>query len=263
MKRASRIKLALHRGASRAFVLGTLVFLLVAGCQSLFESTNHPASNPPTLSLDIRALTVDGGTLDGEAVDTEALDVEAVDTEAVDAEAVDAEAVDAEAVDAEAVDGESDAVQGQDVLAPLDEGQVEDVQTGSPDVPGVQPNPDAVLIDAEFDAQGAEVRVVLDVGLGVDVEIFDTSPTDILPDVQPVGAEPSPDTATVPPEPNRDTAAPVNEDTAPPAKADAAPPVGTLKGGGFCAIGPAHSASPAGFLALALAGLALLRRRRR
>jgi MYXO-CTERM domain-containing protein len=103
------------------------------------------------------------------------------------------------------------------------------------------------------------------VGLVVDVEVFDTSPVDILPDVQPVGAEPRPDTATVPPEPNRDTAAPVNEDTAPPAKADAAASVGTLKvlGGGFCAIGPSHSASPAGFLALALAGLALLRRRRR
>ncbi len=260
MKRANRIKLALHRGASRAFVLGPLVFLLVAGCQSLFESTNHQASNPPTWAVDIRALTVDGGTLDAEAVDTEALDAEAVDTEAIDAEAVDAEAV-----DAEAVDGESDAVEGQDVLAPLDEEQMEDVQTGPPDVPGVQPNPDAVLIDAESDARRAEVGVVLDVGLVVDVEVFDTSPVDILRDAQPVGAEPSPDTATVPPEPNRDTAAPVNDDTAPPAKADAAPPVGTLKvlGGGFCAIGPSHSASPAGFLALALAGLALLRRRRR
>jgi hypothetical protein len=77
---------------------------------------------------------LDGGTLDAEAVDTEAIDAEAVDTEAIDAEAVDAEAV-----DAEAVDGESDAVEGQDVLAPLDEEQMEDVQTGPPDVPGSSP----------------------------------------------------------------------------------------------------------------------------
>ena len=43
MKRTNRIKLALHRGVSRAFLLGPLAFLMVAGagCPSLFESTTH------------------------------------------------------------------------------------------------------------------------------------------------------------------------------------------------------------------------------
>jgi hypothetical protein len=45
MKRTNQIKSALHRGTSRAFLLGPLVFLLVAGagCPSLFESTTQRA----------------------------------------------------------------------------------------------------------------------------------------------------------------------------------------------------------------------------
>jgi len=65
----------------------------------------------------------------------------------------------------------------------------------------------------------------------------------------------------------KDDAAVVIKDDAAPVqtKDDAAPPMENLKvmGSGFCAIASSRSASPAGFMVLALAGLALLRRRRR
>ena len=49
-----------------------------------------------------------------------------------------------------------------------------------------------------------------------------------------------------------------------PAQDDAAPMENLkVRGSGFCAINSSRSASPAGFMVLALAGLALLRRRRR
>ena len=136
---------------------------------------------------------------------------------------------------------------------------------------------DAERLDAErLDAEGVDLGVAIDLGVKPDLGAVDSATADAAADVLPAsgpepGPEPAPDTApasgpepgpdTAPgPEPSPDTAVPVNEDAAPPANADAGHRV---LGGGFCAISPAPSPSPAGFLVLALAGLALLRRRRR
>jgi MYXO-CTERM domain-containing protein len=70
----------------------------------------------------------------------------------------------------------------------------------------------------------------------------------------------NPDTAV-----NADVATIVKLDAASQVKNDAAQAekIPQLLGGGFCAIASSRTASPSGFLFLALAGLALLRRRRR
>jgi MYXO-CTERM domain-containing protein len=64
---------------------------------------------------------------------------------------------------------------------------------------------------------------------------------------------------------NADVATVVKPDAASQGKDDAATAekIPQLLGGGFCAIASSRTASPSAFLFLALAGLALLRRRRR
>jgi MYXO-CTERM domain-containing protein len=98
----------------------------------------------------------------------------------------------------------------------------------------------------------------------LDVGKIDNASADLLPEVQQAGPEPGPDAA---PEPNPDTAAPVvKEDAAEPiANKDAAPASQDVKimGAGFCAIASPQSTTPAPFLVLGLAALALLRRRRK
>jgi len=169
-----------------------------------------------------------------------------------------------------------------DIVAFLDGGTLDAQSLDSSAIDGTQGTTldaeiigtvDAEKLDAEIDAGRPDVITIIDVGQPVDVQ-FDNARADVPPEGQPTGPEPSPDTAPLPgaePNPdsaapvNNDTAAPANDDTAAPANADAAPVVTNLKvlGSGFCAITSSRTASPAGFLVLALAGLALLRRRRR
>jgi MYXO-CTERM domain-containing protein len=106
----------------------------------------------------------------------------------------------------------------------------------------------------------------------IDSAVLDSARADLPPEVQQAVPEPGADTAAPPAEPSPDTATAVKEDAAVVVNADTAPAanedaavvqIPKLRGGGFCAIGQTRPASPAGYLVLALAGLALLRRRRR
>jgi MYXO-CTERM domain-containing protein len=125
------------------------------------------------------------------------------------------------------------------------------------------------------DAGQAEVQAPIDSGI-------DSVRADRTPDVQGSIVEPGADAATVvslDAAVVKEDAAPVNQDTAVTAdiatvvKPDAASQgkddaataekIPQLLGGGFCAISSSRTASPSGFLFLALAGLALLRRRQR
>jgi MYXO-CTERM domain-containing protein len=187
--------------------------------------------SPAPYAWDIIAVGMDGGVLDGGGIDTGEIDTSPV-----------------------VVDGGKDDVPQIDVpvISPVDGGVT--VDAGSVDV-GVA-----------LDAQTVDVSRLDSAPDGArDVASDNVASADLEPDVQSTGAEPGPDTATViPVEPNRDAALVVREDAAP--KADAAIVVevpSKLLGGGFCTIAPARSASPALFMVLALAGLALLRRRRR
>ncbi|MBN2575441.1 MAG: hypothetical protein JXP73_12830 [Deltaproteobacteria bacterium] len=237
MKRVKSTKLTSRKGASWALVVGPLTFLLVAGtgCQSFFESTDDQG-DPSNVSWTVRALDgVDGGDLD-------------------------AEGLDAEPVDVEAADAEPDVSLGEDAGVGLD------VQ--APQLDGGPLVVDAETLDTEpIDGGAVDVGVVIDVPRAPDLGAEGDIAGDTAPDAYVGVPEPGPDTAPPPPEAVPDAAVvPVNPDVAPPVNDDAAvPPVIAYeyKGGGFCAISSSRSASPAGFALLALAGLALLRRRRR
>jgi MYXO-CTERM domain-containing protein len=246
MKTANNTKLALHLGGTRVWVLGSLVGWVVAGvgCHSSSQ-TNDEQDRTGHLKAD----DVDGGELDAEEIDAEAIDAEAIDAEAIDAEAIDAEAIDAESIDgAEA--GAQGTVDGQTTVDTADRN---DGWTTGADVP-VLPPIDAIVIDTQVDVGLAEAGARVDVGPIVDVATGADQARN--PDLAPTAdtAVPSPDVA----QPSPDTALPTNADAAP------TPVVSPYQpgGGGFCAIAPAGTASPAAFLLLALAGLALLRRRR-
>ncbi|HEX7500100.1 MAG TPA: MYXO-CTERM sorting domain-containing protein, partial [Polyangia bacterium] len=128
-----------------------------------------------------------------------------------------------------------------------------------------------VTLDASAkDAENVDfLPLLLDAGNPTDAGVSDAevARADVLADAQPSGAEPSPDTAPLP-EPNADTAGPVVKDdaaTTTPADKDAAQ-VGEdwkIMGSGFCAIASPRSTSSAPYLVMALAALALLRRRRK
>jgi hypothetical protein len=111
------------------------------------------------------------------------------------------------------------------------------------------------------DGPAVDVLPLLDSGAALDVQSRDGAA--VLVDAQWSGAEPNPDTATIP-TPNPDTAV-ANEDAAISLiKKDAASFVDDFKvqGSGFCAIASSRSTSPLSFVVLGLAALALFRRRR-
>jgi len=132
---------------------------------------------------------------------------------------------------------------------------------------------DAGAVDAEgldvekLDAQGPDLTVARDVPQASDAVKLDDVLADLLADVQQAGPEPGPDTAPPAPEPTPDAAVVVvKEDAAePPANKDAAPAAEEFKimGSGFCAIASSRSSTPAPFMVLGMAALALLLRRRR
>jgi MYXO-CTERM domain-containing protein len=118
------------------------------------------------------------------------------------------------------------------------------------------------------DAGQSEAQAPIDGGI-------DSVRADRTPDAQGSIAEPGADAATVvaldaavvkeDATVNADAATVVKQDAASQIKDDAATgeKIPQLLGGGFCAIASSRTASPSSFLFLALAGLALLRRRRR
>ena len=148
---------------------------------------------------------------------------------------------------------------------------------------------DAQGADIGIDVGGEDLAPIVDVGQTEDLPVAssDGGVADVLPEVQQAGPEPGADTAAPPVKEDaavvtkedaalvvKEDAAPVvkedaalvtQDDAAPPPANDDAAPMENLKvrGSGFCAINSSRSASPAGFMVLALAGLALLRRRRR
>jgi MYXO-CTERM domain-containing protein len=229
------------------------------GTHTLYVRATDAAGNvetsPPYWTWTLDVVSLDGGELDGGALDAEPVDVgTTLDTESP-------------VLDT----GPPDADARRDV--PLDG-------------PGDRP------------AERRDVAIIADIAPVIDTRIIDSTGEDgafrdvggrtdgpevsggDLPDTQQGGAEPGPDTAPVSgPEPSPDTA-PANRDTAapspnadaasPPNNADAAetptpPPPTYVKymGGGFCTVSGARQASPLAFVLLALAGAAVLRRRRR
>jgi MYXO-CTERM domain-containing protein len=162
--------------------------------------------------------------------------------------------------------------EGVDAFAPEDLRSVPDVPANStPDVAVVVGDDTApvVSVDAGLDAEGADLLLFLDVGAPRDTKVLDavTASADVrLADTLPSDAEATPDIAPPAPEPNPDTAAVVvvKEDAAQPtANKDAATEDFKIMGSGFCAIASSRSTTPAPFMVLGLAVLALLRRRRR
>ncbi len=211
------------------------------------DQAGNVESNPPTFTWLVLAEGLDGG------VDAEppALDL-GVDGGGEAAPAL----VDAEGLDAFA---------NQDLLTGGLDAAVADraVTVGDDTAP-------IVTIDAAKDTENVDLLpLLLDAGNPMDTRVSDAEEVaraDVLVDAQPSGAEPSPDMAPLP-EPNPDTAGPVVKDDAAttPANKDAAPVAEDLKimGSGFCAIASPRATSSAPYLAMALAALALLRRRRK
>jgi MYXO-CTERM domain-containing protein len=162
--------------------------------------------------------------------------------------------------------------EGVDVFAPADLISAPDVPSNNtPDVAVVVGDDTApvVSVDAGVDVEGADLLLFIDVGAPRDTKVLDTviASVDVPTDTLPSGAEPTPDVAPAAPEPNPDTAVVVvKEDAAQPtANKDAAPAAEDFKimGSGFCAIASSRSTTPAPFMALGLAALALLLRRRK
>jgi hypothetical protein len=210
------------------------------------DQAGNVESNPPTWTWLVQASGLDGG------VDAEppAVDLD-IDGGGEAAPAL----VDAEGLDAFA---------NQDLFTGGLDAAVADhaVMVGDDTAP-------IVTLDAAKDAETLDLLPLLfDVGNPTDTKVpgAEVAQADVLPDAQPSGAEPSPDTAALP-EPNADTAGPVVKDDAAttPANKDAAPVAEDLKimGSGFCAIASPRSTSSVPYLVMALAALALLRRRRK
>jgi MYXO-CTERM domain-containing protein len=207
------------------------------------DKAGNVDANPPTFTWLVQSGGLDGG------VDAEppAVDL-GVDSGGGEAAPV---LLDAEGADAFAK---------EDLLTVLDVAADRAVPVGDDTAP-------VVRLDAAEDVEKVDLLPRLDAGNVADTKApTEVASADTLADTQPSGAEPNPDTAPRP-EPNADTAGPVaNDDVAPPpANDDAATVTADLKimGSGFCAIASPHSTSPWPFMVMALAALALVRRRRK
>jgi uncharacterized protein (TIGR03382 family) len=214
------------------------------------DLSGNVESSPPTFTWTVQAnaLGLDGG------VDAEP---QAVDL-GVDGggEAASAVLLDAESVDAFA---------NEDLLMGLDAAEP-DLSDDTIFRDGIAP---IVGLDAAKDAEGADLLpILLDAGNPTDTKepAAEVANADLPPNAQPSDAEPNPDTASAA-EPNPDTAGPVAKDDAAttPANKDAALGAEDLKlrGAGFCAIASPRSTSSAPYMMMALAALAVLRRRRK
>jgi len=231
---------------------------------------------PPTYQWDIVAGAMDAGVLDSGALDSEE------DTTVVGLDATPAFDAGIDSVGSEDAEGEEvgapllDAEGAVDVAAKADVGIVADAVAGGPDlvrdVPGTgtQDTRPVQGLDASLDQESDAIAVVdssaIDSGLveidgGASRADADTgSPSDAATNND-VAVAPTADAAVV-----NDDAATKDDAAGSATNKDAAPNPTNQKlvvlGGGFCAIAPAGATSPAAFVLLALAGLALLRRRR-
>jgi MYXO-CTERM domain-containing protein len=215
------------------------------------DAAGNAEADPPHWTWIVAVAYLDGGVLDvgGPKLDVELLDAEEpIDTRPADV------AVPEDAVDRLDTELGTDVPSAQPdtakedlpIVVPIDTARID---TGTLDVGARDALPPPIDLGGRNDLAGGEVAAE-DAGT-------------------PGGPEPGPDTApAVGPEPSPDTAPPVTEEDAAvvPTNEDAAvTPNSEVKvlGGGFCTISPSRTASPAAFALLALAGLALLRRRRR
>ena len=240
-----------------ALGIGHHIFTVIATDLSGNKEPGPPYDTVSIWAWDV--LGLDAGAEDGGApgvdlgVDTSAEDSSGAEVPPalLDAEGID-ESVDAQAADALPVGPDAGK---SDVLR--------DVPVAKTDTPL------GLVVDASADGDVGGILPVLDSGGALDGQalLLDGAGADLLADARlSSDAAAKPDTATIA-DLNADTAAPVTEDAAlPPANEDAAPPsqVSDIKilGGGFCAIASSHSTPSMPFLVMALAALALFRRRR-
>jgi MYXO-CTERM domain-containing protein len=252
------------------------------------DLSNNVDPTPAVFAWDVIAGAADGGALDSGEPDTLVrLDVEEDTGPRLDVE----EDTTPPALDVGIDLGANDDVEpvlldaeGVDLLEKDDVPPRRDVP-GSDlrlDAPAKMDTPPIQLLDGALDSQERDARVA-DLGPGIDgIAGLDGALQDATPIGDAGGALPEAgaDSAGAP-EPNPDTSGPITKDdvapnpdvaTGPdtaiaPTNNDAAttPPDDqklVVMGGGFCAISPTRAPSAATFALLALAGLALLRRRR-
>ena len=225
---------------------------------------------PAVFTWTVQLASLDGGTIDAEP---------SPDVEQDTGSAADTTPVDVSTVDGAGDDGAAEAgpiladAQGEDLSSPI----VTD--TAAPDLARdtvvVIPSDGRPVIaeDAGVDAEKADALVLLlldsasaaDSADGQPALLLDGAQAEVLADAQATGPEANPDLA--PPAANPDSAVVVvpTPDAAIPAtnKDAGAPEKLVVLGSGFCTVAPARATSPAPFALLALAGLALLIRRRR
>jgi MYXO-CTERM domain-containing protein len=214
------------------------------------DAAGNVEASPPHWTWTLDVVYLDGGALDAEPVDVgTTLDTEPVlDTGPADA------------------DARLDVALDLPVDRPADTRDVAVISDVAP------------VIDTRIIDSTGEGGTLADIGGRTDAQSGPEA-ADAVPDTQPSGAEPGPDTAPVTgPDPSPDTAPPSKDDAAPSPNADTAIPANTdaavtptptpptyvkYMGGGFCTVSGARQASPLAFVLLALAGVAVLRRRRR
>ena len=219
---------------------------------------------PATFTWTIQLARLDGGTADVEQDSGGAADTAPADASPVD-DAADTSAAEAVPILADA--------EAEDLSPPLlMDASVPNLSLDTAIVSGPDVIPVIVEdagIDSGVDSEIPDVLVVLDSAQSADsadVQPVLLDSAEILADAESTGPEANPDSAPRP-EPNPDTAVvvPPTPDAAMPAANKDAGPAETfvVLGSGFCAVAPSRTTAPAPFALLALAGLALLLRRRR
>jgi MYXO-CTERM domain-containing protein len=222
---------------------------------------------------DVVGLGLDGGVLDAQGLDAQ-IDAQSPALDAgVDGGGLDGSGgeVGPAFLDAQGIDAESD-VATSDVSVPGVDGATAKLDVPR-DLPGTtnQDTAPFVSVDASVDASATDILLpVLDAGSrsdgpdGLQPLPIDTAGLEALGDATVVVL--NPDTAPPNPDLNPDVAPVVIEDAsvAPSTKDAAVAPPTDIKvmGSGFCAIASSRSTTSAPFLVMALAALALLRRRR-
>jgi MYXO-CTERM domain-containing protein len=256
--------------------------------------TACPASyTTPTLldgsqTIAVRAIDLSGNVDPTPAVFSWTVQLARLDAGTADVEQDSGGAADTAGADGSAVDGVEDSGEAIDVGPIVADAEAEDLSppllldAGAPNLaldtavvstPDVLPvfTPDVLPViveDAGVDVESVDAFVVLDTARSADVMavLLDSAEGEVLTDAEATGPAANPDIAPRP-EPNPDSAIVVVSalDAAiPVANKDAGPAEKfVVLGSGFCAVASARTSSPMPLALLALAGLALLIRRRR
>jgi MYXO-CTERM domain-containing protein len=232
---------------------------------------------------DVIGLGLDGGVLDAQVLDAQVVDTQSPDTAPALDTGVDGGGLDGTGgevgpafLDAQGIDAGVDVATSDVFVLIVDAGTAKlDVLR---DLPGTtnQDTVPSVSVDASVDGSASDILLpVIDAGSrsdapdGLQPLPIDTAAVEALGDATSTSdVAPNPDTALAPnPDLNPDVAPVAIEDAAvAPTNKDAAvvaPPTDIkVMGSGFCAIASSRSTTSAPFLVMALAALALLRRRR-